>query len=160
MEARPVSASKVQMTEMVLPQHTNSFGSLFGGQVVSWIDIAAAISAQRHCSRPVVTASIDDMHFHAPVYKGWVVNLVASVNFCGRTSMEVGVRVDAENPSTGEKFHTASAYLTFVALDSYNRPASIPQVLPETEDEKRRFANAKQRRKLRLERRELFRQKT
>lgn len=157
MEARPVKASKVHMTEMVLPSHTNSLGSIFGGQIVSWIDIAAAISAQRHCSRPVVTASIDDMHFIAPVYLGWVVNLEASVNYVSRTSMEIGVRVDAENPRTGELFHTATAYLTFVALDDAGKPMPVPAVKPETPEEKRRFEDAKVRRKLRLERRDLFR---
>jgi uncharacterized protein (TIGR00369 family) len=150
MEARAVSESKVVMTELVLPQHTNALGSIFGGVVVSWIDIAAAIAAQRHARKNVVTASIDAMNFVAPVMKGWVVNLKASVNFAGRTSMEIGVRVDAENPTTGETFHTATAYLTFVALDSRGKPSEIPQIKPETEDEKRRFTKAKVRRELRL----------
>jgi acyl-CoA hydrolase len=153
MEARTVKASKVHMTEMVLPSHTNSMGTIFGGQIVSWIDIAAAISAQRHCSMPVVTASIDDMHFIAPVRLGWVVNLEASVNFVARSSMEVGVRVDAENPRTGETFHTATAYLTFVALDDRGRPAAVPPLDPETPDELRRHREAEARRRHRLERR-------
>src|SRR4051812_15000028 len=112
-EGRPVSQSVVQMTELVLPSHTNALNTIFGGVIVSWVDIAAAIVAQRHASQPVVTASIDALNFVAPVYVGWVVNLKASVNYAGKTSMEIGVRVDAENPITGEKFHTASAYLTF-----------------------------------------------
>lgn len=156
MEARPVSLSIVTMTEMVLPTHTNSLDSVFGGVIMSWIDIAAAISAQRHCRRPVVTASIDDLHFVAPVYKGWIVNLKASVNFTARTSMEVGVRIDAENPIQGKTFHTASAYLTFVALGPDGKPVPVPPVLPETEEEKRRFLHAQQRRAFRLERRKLF----
>lgn len=122
---------------------------------MSWIDIAAAISAQRHCQRPVVTASIDDLHFIAPVYKGWIVNLKASVNYTSTTSMEVGVRIDAENPIQGKTFHTASAYMTFVALDDNGKPTPIKPVVPETEDEKRRFKAAEQRRKWRLERRKL-----
>lgn len=159
MEAKPVSLSKVTMTEMVLPTHTNALDTVFGGAIVSWIDIAAAISAQRHSLKPVVTASIDDLHFIAPVKRGWIVNLKASVNFVAKSSMEVGVRVDAENPISGESFHTATAYLTFVALNSQGRPVAIPQVLPETDVEKKRFEQAQIRRRLRLERREIFRKK-
>lgn len=138
------------MTELVLPSHTNALDSVFGGVIMSWIDIAAAIAAQRHSSKAVVTASIDALQFVAPVYKGWVVNLKASVNFTAKTSMEVGVRVDAENPQTGETFHTASAYLTFVALDSLGKPTVVPPVLPETEQEKRRYQDAQKRRAIRL----------
>lgn len=159
MEAKPVSQSQVIMTEMVLPTHTNSLETIFGGTIMSWIDIAAAISAQRHAQRPVVTASIDDLHFIAPVKSGWVVNLKASVNHTAKSSMEVGVRVDAENPITGEYFHTASAYLTFVALDENGKPTVVPKVLPETDEQKARFDKAKLRRQLRLERREFFRKK-
>src|SRR6185312_1113995 len=112
---KPVSASKVVMTELVLPSHTNALGTIFGGVIMSWIDIAAAIASQRHSGREVVTASLDTLSFIAPVKKGWVVNLKASVNFVSRTSMEIGVRVEAEDPKTGELFHTASAYTTFVA---------------------------------------------
>lgn len=150
MEAKPVSQSVVTMTELVLPGQTNSLKSVFGGAIMSWIDIAAAISAQRHSSRPVVTASIDALNFIAPVYVGWVVNLKASVNFVSRTSMEVGVRADAENPIEGTRFHVASAYLTFVALDDYGKPMAVRPVLPETEAEKRRYAAAQERRRLRL----------
>jgi len=149
-QSKPVSASQVVMTQLVLPSHTNSLGSIFGGQVMSWIDIAAAICAQRHSNKEVVTASIDRMDFVAPVYKGWVVNLKSSVNFTSKTSMEVGVRVDAENPKTGETFHTASAYLTFVALGSNGKPIAIPQLELESEDDKRRFEAARVRREYRL----------
>lgn len=149
----PVSHSIVTMTELVLPSHTNALDSVFGGVIMSWIDIAAAISSQRHCKRPVVTASIDDLHFVAPVYKGWIVNLKASVNFTARTSMEVGVRIDAENPIEGRIFHTASAYLTFVALDDHGKPVPIAPVIPETPEQLRRFKAAEQRRQWRLERR-------
>lgn len=138
------------MTQLVLPSHTNSLGSIFGGTVMSWIDICAAIAAQRHSQKSVVTASIDRMDFIAPVYNGWVVNLKASVNFTSRTSMEVGVRVDAENPQTGEMFHTASAYLTFVAIGKDGRPTEIPQLILDDEDGKRRHANAQLRRANRL----------
>lgn len=151
MEARPVCESQVVMTELVLPSHTNSFGSIFGGQIMSWIDICGAIAAQRHSRHSCVTASVDALQFIAPVFKGWIVNLRASVNYTGKSSMEVGVRVDAENPTTGETFHTASAYLTFVALDENKKPASIPQVLAETPEQIRRQKAAAVRRQHRLE---------
>lgn len=148
--ARPVKLSQVVMTEMILPQHTNSFHNVFGGQVMAWIDICAAIAGQRHAKRPVVTASVDALQFIAPVKRGWFLNLHASVNYTGRTSMEIGVRVDAENPNTGEMSHTSSAYLTFVALDEAGKPVEIPQVIPETTEEKRRFKAGEIRRKHRL----------
>lgn len=148
--AKPVSASQVIMTQLVLPTHINALGSIFGGTIMSWIDIAAAIAAQRHSNKEVVTASIDSLSFIAPVYKGWVVNLKASVNYTSRTSMEVGVRVDAENPKTGEVFHTASAYTTFVALGSNGKPTEVPGLVCETADEKRRYDEGKRRREERL----------
>ena len=150
MDPRPVAISQVTMTEMVLPSHTNSLGTIFGGTIMSWIDIAGAICAQRHSQSQVVTAHLDDLEFVAPVYKGWVVNLKASVNFTGRTSMEVGVRVDAENPTTNESFHTATAYLTFVAVDKDGKPKAVPPIDPQTADERRRNQKAKARREHRL----------
>ena len=117
---------------------------------MSWIDVAAAISAQRHSNSEVVTASIDQLNFIAPIKKGWVVNLKASVNFVSRTSMEVGVRVDAENPKTSEYFHTASAYLTFVAVGTDGRPIEVPSLSIVSDIEKRRFFAAEMRRKQRL----------
>jgi acyl-CoA hydrolase len=144
----------VTMTEMVLPSHTNSLKSVFGGVIMSWIDIAAAISAMRHARRPVVTASIDALNFVAPVYVGWIVNLKASVNFVSRTSMEVGVRLDAENPIEGKRFHVASAYLTFVALDDKGKPLQVPPLKLEGDDQIRRHAAAKRRRELRLKHRQ------
>ncbi len=150
MKARPVSLSQVTMTELVLPSHTNSLGTIFGGTIMSWMDIAAAICAQRHSQKQVVTVHVDDLEFIAPVYKGWVVNLRASVNHTARTSMEVGVRIDAENPMTNESFHTASAYLTFVALDSHGKPTPVAPIEPITEEEKERFKAAEARREHRL----------
>lgn len=151
---QPVRVSQVIMTEMVLPQHTNSFHNVFGGQVMAWIDICAAIAAQRHARQPCVTASVDALQFIAPVKRGWFINLKASVNYAGKTSMEIGVRVEAENPVTGELHHTSSAYLTFVALDENNRPSPIPPVLPESDTEKRRYKQAAIRRQHRLALRE------
>ncbi len=154
--AVPCSQSQVIMTELVLPSHTNALDSVFGGVIMSWIDIAAAISAQRHTRMPVVTASIDALNFVQPVYKGWIVNLRASVNMVSNTSMEVGVRVDAENPIQGLIFHTASAYLTFVALGPDGRPCKVPPLTPGTPEQKRRQEAAILRRQHRLEARNLF----
>lgn len=139
------------MTEIILPQHTNALGTVFGGVVLSWVDIAAAICAQRHCEKTVVTASIDAMHFLAPIKLGWVANIQASINYTSNSSVEVGVKITAENPMKREFFHTGSAYVTMVALDGVGRPAhSIPQIKPETEVEIKRFEEAEQRRKVRL----------
>lgn len=149
-KSKSVSSSQVVMTQIVLPSNTNSLDTIFGGTVMSWIDIAAAIAAQRHSNKVVVTASIDRLSFIAPIKKGWIVNLKASVNFASKTSMEVGVRVEAENAITSELFHTASAYLTFVAVDENGRPSAVPTLIPETETEKRRFSAAQKRRELRL----------
>jgi acyl-CoA hydrolase len=148
--SKKVSTSQVIMTQLVLPSHTNALDTVFGGTVMSWIDIAAAIAAQRHSNKDVVTASIDRLDFIAPVFKGWVVNLKASVNYASKTSMEVGVRVDAENPKTGEIFHTASAYTTFVALGSNGKPSEVPDLILETEVEKRRFQDGLKRRQDRV----------
>jgi acyl-CoA hydrolase len=147
---KPSKESFVEMTETVLPQHTNAIGTVFGGTIMSWVDIAAAISALRHSRSQVVTASIDAMHFLGPIRLGWIVTLKAAVNFTARTSCEVGVKVTAENPLTGEKFHTATAYLTMVAVDSNGKPVPMPAVKPETPDELRRHAEAQERRKARL----------
>ena len=152
-EARFVRHSCVVMTEMVLPTHTNSLNSVFGGVIMSWIDIAAAISAQRHCSRPVVTASIDAVHFHRPAYQGYVITLKACVNFVARSSMEVGVCVEAEHLVEKIRFKLASAYLTFVALDDKGQPMPAPSVIPQTEEEKRRYEDGKQRRQQRRQQR-------
>lgn len=142
--------SEVIMTELVLPQHTNDMSTVFGGMVMSWVDIAAAICAQRHSQKQVVTASVDAMEFLAPVKLGWILTLKASVNFVAQSSCEVGVKVTAENPKSGELFHTASAYVTLVALDGNGRPTKMPVLKPETPDEKRRFEEAKERRAARL----------
>ena len=144
------SESTVTMTELVLPGQSNALGTIFGGQVVSWIDIAGAIAAMRHCRKAVVTASIDALHFVAPIKVGHVVHLVATVNSTARTSMEIGVRVEAENPTTGERVHAVKAYLTFVAVDDKGHPTPVPAVVPETPEEKRRFEQAKKRRESRM----------
>lgn len=144
------SASIVEMNQLVLPQHTNALGTVFGGTIMSWIDICAAMSAQRHARRVVVTASMDQLDFLAPIRNGQLVNLRSMVNFVGRSSMEVGVRVEAEEILTGERVHAASAYLTFVALDADARPVPVRPMVPETREEKLRWEEAKARRAQRL----------
>lgn len=147
---RSPDASRVTMTELVLPQHTNALGTVFGGVVMSWVDIAAATCALRHCNKPVVTASIDALHFLAPIKLGWVVTLLASINYASKKSCEIGVRILAENPITSEKYHTATAYLTFVPVDGNGNSVGINPVLPETQEDHRRYSDAQRRRQSRL----------
>ncbi|MGE3608193.1 MAG: acyl-CoA thioesterase [Bacteriovoracaceae bacterium] len=137
--------SSVEMREMVMPNHTNPQNTVFGGTVMGWIDIAAAMVAARHCGKPVVTAHIDDIDFIAPIKVGYHVLIQASLNYVGKTSMIVGVKVTSENPFTGESRTTTKAYLTFVALDDLGRPIEVPALTPKTPDEIRRFENAKRR---------------
>lgn len=153
MDAKPVSASSLEFTHLVLPPDTNALGTIFGGRIMEWVDIAGSIVSSRHCRKVVVTASMDALHFLAPVKVGDIVILKASVNFAHRTSMEIGVRIESESPLTGERRHTSSAYLTFVGLDDLGRPTEVPPVLPVTEDEKRRFAEGKVRYEERKKRR-------
>lgn len=147
---KPAASSSSTFTHLVLPPDTNALGTLYGGAMMSWIDMAAAIVAQRHCRRIAVTASMDSLHFVSPVKLGDVVVIRASVNFTHNTSMEIGVRVESENPFTGERRHTASCYLTFVALDEAGKPTIVPPLKPRSQNEKRRFAEAALRRKERL----------
>ena len=146
MKKKLVEDSKVEMTEMVLPQHTNQVGTLFGGVLLSWIDIAASLCAMRHANKPVVTASIDSVYFIAPIHLGWVVSITASINYSSRTSCEVGVKVMAENPKLQKKFHATSAYLTMVSVDKNGKPQEIPQIELITEAQKKRFEEAAKRR--------------
>lgn len=140
----------VEMNQLVLPQHSNSHGTAFGGTIMSWIDICAAMSAQRHARKAVVTASMDQIDFLAPIKGGYLVNLRSVVNFVGRTSMEVGVRVDAENTLTGERVHSVSAYVTFVAIDEHGAPTEVPRLELVTDAERVRWDEAKARRDRRL----------
>jgi acyl-CoA hydrolase len=151
---RTVRQSQVEMTEMVLPNDTNRLGNLLGGRLMQWIDIAAAIAASRHTNRVCVTASVDELHFLHPIREGEVVILQASVNRVFHTSMEVGVRVTRENFLTGERRHTNTAYLTFVSIDENGRPVAAPPIIPETDEEKRRYDDAARRRALRLQHRQ------
>lgn len=134
----------------MFPSDANPAGNVFGGAIVRYIDEIAAAVAQRHARCNVVIASIDRMDYHHPVKVGDLLTLKASVNHVGNSSMEVGVRVEAENPMTGETVHAASAYATMVALDKNGKPTVVPRLLPETEEEKRRYAEAAERRKIRV----------
>lgn len=145
-----VSNSQIEMTELVLPNHTNQLGNLLGGQLMHWIDICAALSAAKHANKICVTASVDRIDFHHPIKLGDAVTLIASVNRVFKTSMEVGVKVYAQNFRLGTKIHTNTAYLTFVAVDENEKPVTVDQITPETEDEIRRFEDALRRREDRL----------
>lgn len=149
--SKPVSASAAEFTHLVLPPDTNALGTIFGGRLMEWIDIGAAIVASRHCHKVAVTASMDALNFISPIKLGDVVILKTSLNYTHKSSMEVGVRVESENLQTGERRHTASAYLTFVALGDDKRPVPVPTVIPETEDDKRRFQAAQKRREARIQ---------
>lgn len=138
------------MLELVLPSDANLLGNMLGGRVMHHMDMCAAIAAQRHAGRVCVTASVDRIDFEEPVRIGEVLMLKASINFAGRTSMEVGVLCMGENPRTGERRHTASAYFTFVALGDDQNPVEVPPVRADTPVERRRFEAARLRRDARL----------
>ncbi len=148
---RPVRESISEYSELALPNDANVFGYLLGGKVMHLVDLAGAMAAMRHARRTVVTASVDQMNFLHPIRIGQLVILRSSVNRAFRTSMEVGVKVFVEDLLTGELKHTSSAYLTFVAIDQQGNRVAVPAVIPETEDEKRRYQEAGQRRAYRLE---------
>jgi acyl-CoA hydrolase len=150
MEGKTVKESVSEYLELALPNDANGHGNVLGGKVMHLVDLAAAMAAMRHGRRAVVTASVDSLHFHHPVHISELMILRSSVNRVFRTSMEVGVRVETENLITGKRLHTCSAYLTFVALDEQGKTAAIPAVIPETEDEQRRFREAGERREYRL----------
>lgn len=157
MSGRPgkvVRDSQHESSELMMPHHANNLGHVFGGVMLSMMDRTAAVAAFRHCRLNVVTASIDRVDFREPIHVGDLVVMKASVNFVGRTSLEVGVRVEAEELLSGRRRHTNSCYLTFVAVDRNGRPIEIPPLVPETPDEMRRFQAAQQRRKVRLQERE------
>ena len=149
----PAAATRGEMTQLVLPEHTNAMGTIFGGQVAAWIDVCGAIAAQRFCRRQVVTASIDELVFHNPIQRGHIAIFRASVNAAWTHSMEVGVRVEGEDPLTGIRTNTSTAYLTFVALEADGSRALVPVLLVDGDDESRRRDAANNRRAIRLKRR-------
>jgi acyl-CoA hydrolase len=147
---KPVRESVSEYSELALPIDANGLGAVLGGKVLYLVDLAGAMAAMRHARRPVVTASFDHMDFLRPIRISQLIVLHSQVNRVFHTSMEVGVKVMAEDLMTGHKLHTCSAYLTFVALDPHGKPTPIPPVIPETQDEKRRFEEAGERRQYRL----------
>ncbi len=135
--------SAIETRYIVMPDHANHYGTAFGGVIMSWIDLIAVMVAQRHCEREAVTLSVDRLTFISPIQIGDHVILRASVNYTGTSSMEIGVQVIKENPYKQERVRATTAYLTFVALDENKKPVPVPTIIPETEDEIRRFNNAK-----------------
>ena len=150
MEAKKPSDSLTMMTEIVLPNDTNVFGNLMGGRLMYWMDIAAAIAAQKHCNAPVVTASVDNISFENPIKLSNTVHIEAKVTRAFNTSMEVHLKVWGEDHIQQYKYKSNEAYYTFVALDASSRPRPVPQLIPGTEDEKRLFEGALRRRQVRL----------
>ena len=149
-EPKTVSSSKTELTEIVMPNDANPLGNAMGGRVMHWVDICAAVAAGRHAGTPVVTASVDQIDFLRPVSVGSVLVLLSSVNYVGRTSMEVGVKVFTEDRASGARDHVASAYLTFVSLDPTScEPRAVPGLIPESAEEKRRCDKAVARREAR-----------
>ena len=147
---RSVSASRTEMIEVALPEHANPLGNILGGRVMHLIDIAGAIATHRHCHRQAVTASVDHLDFLNPIRVGELIVLESQVNRAFTTSVEVGVEVFSENFITGERKHTTTAFLTFVAIDETGNPSLVPPLIPETREERRRYREAGERRKARV----------
>ncbi|HWJ23079.1 MAG TPA: acyl-CoA thioesterase [Gemmatimonadaceae bacterium] len=151
--AKTVHESQHESSELMMPSDANNLGHVFGGVILSMMDKTAAIAAFRHARHNCVTVSIDRVDFREPVHVGDLVVMKASVNYVGRTSMEVGLRVEAEDLVSGVRRHTNSCYMTFVAIDRNGRPVEVPALTPETPEEERRYAAARDRRRRRLEER-------
>ncbi len=148
---KPMSASRVTLSQLMHPEHANLLGNVHGGWIMKLADEAGALSCMRHAQKKVVTVAIDSMTFRQPIKLGDLVILNAQVTYTGRTSMEAEVQVIAENPITGERTHTNTAYLVYVALDDEGRPTSVPPVKAETAEERQRIEQAKERQERRLE---------
>lgn len=152
MSKKTVSNTHVTMNELVLPNETNVLGNIFGGKVMYYMDMCAAMSAYKHARKPIVTASVDRLNFLAPAKMGDIIILKSSVNYTSKSSMEVGVKIESENPLTGKIKHTASAYLTFVALNEHKKPTSIEPIIAESEEDIRRYNSGKERYEIRKQR--------
>ena len=150
MDAKKADESLIVMTELVLPNDTNLYGNLMGGRLMYWMDIAAALSASKHCSGPVVTASVDNISFTSPVILGNVVHIEAKITRAFNTSMEVHLNVWGEDIIKQNRYKSNEAYYTFVSLNSNGKPQVVPQLIPETEEEKDLYESALRRRQLRL----------
>ncbi len=155
MSEKPVSASKTIMTQTVFPNDVNNNGTLYGGRLLDWIDMLGGIVAKKHSRSAIVTASIDSLNFLNPIKQRDIVTLDAWVNYVGRTSMEIEVRVTSENPFTAETSKNCRAFLTYVAMDDKGHPKVVPKLKLETSEEEERFEKAKERREERLRRRDL-----
>ena len=150
METKLAADSLVVMTELVLPNDTNTFGNLMGGRLMYWMDIAAALAAMKHCGAPVVTASVDNISFESPIKLGNVVHIEAKVSRAFTTSMEIHLAVWGEDAIHQYKYKSNEAYYTFVALDPNGKPRLVPSMIPETDEEKKIFDGALRRRQVRL----------
>lgn len=148
--AKPVRASRVTISQLMHPEHANLLGNIHGGWIMKLVDEGGALACMRHAQRKVVTVAIDSMVFRQPIRVGDLIIINAEVSYVGRTSMEAQVQVLAENPVTGERTHTNTAYLVYVALDDEGLPTAVPGLIAETEDEKRRMEKAKERQEYRL----------
>ena len=148
---KPISASRVTLSQLMNLEHANLLGNVHGGSIMKLADEAGALACMRHAQKKVVTVAIDSMTFRQPIRIGDLIILNAEVSYTGRTSMEAEVQVLAENPITGERTHTNTAYLVYVALDDSGRPSSVPKLQAETEDEERKMEKAKERQQRRLE---------
>jgi len=149
---KPVGASRINIAQLMQPEHANNQGNVHGGWIMKLVDEAGALACMRHAQRRVVTVAIDSMVFRNPIKIGDLVLLTAEVTYTGHTSMEVEVQVQAENPITGERTHTNTAYLVYVALDDEGKPTAVPALRVETEDERRKQREAQQRQDQRLSR--------
>lgn len=150
MQPRNPVESETVMSELMMPQHANTMGNVFGGVILSLVDRVAAVCAIRHARRQCVTVSVDKVDFREPIHVGELITAYARVNFAGHTSMEVGVRIVAENVLSGEQRHTNACYVTYVALDENGQPAEVPPIVPQTAEEKHRYERAAQRRAARM----------
>ena len=150
MQGKAPRLSHTTMAELMMPHMANVLGNVHGGELMGMMDRVAAVSAIRHAQVPCVTVSVDRVHFREPIHVGELVTMYASVNYAHRTSIEVGIRVEAENVLTGVRRHTNSCYLTYVAIDQAGRPVAVPPVLPETDEERARYQAAELRRAQRI----------
>ena len=150
LKAKPVRASQISIAQLMQPEHANNLGNVHGGWIMKLVDEAGALACMRHAQRRVVTVAIDSMVFRQPIRIGDLVILNAEVTYCGRTSLEAEVEVVAENPVTGERTHTNTAYLVYVALDDHGKPVAVPPLFAETESEKLRLEQAQKRQERRL----------
>ncbi len=148
-ESKTVQSSRITLHQLMLPEHANALGNVHGGLIMKMVDEAGGIAAMRHAQRPCATVAMDSMTFHSPVHVGELLSCEADVSYVGRTSVEVRVRVQAENPITGETTHTNSANVVYVALDDEGRPCPVPRLVAETEEQRRAFADAEARHKAR-----------